>query len=61
MIFEAAVGHRIIAETVKNISRMFSWKWKWEGLTQTWNNPEERLAVESPLRDMMMTLFTLKL
>lgn len=40
---------------------MFSWKLKWEGLTRSWNNPEEGIALERPLRDVMMTLFTLKL
>lgn len=55
MIFEAAVRKGIITETVKNISGMFSWKCKWEGLTQTWNNPEEQLVLESPPRDIMMT------
>lgn len=38
---------------------MFSWKYKWEGLTQTWNNPEEELVLESPLGDIMMMTETL--
>lgn len=59
MIFEAAVRKGIITETVKNTSRMFSWKCEWEGLTQPWNNPEEELVLESPLRDFMMTTETL--